>query len=87
MSIKVLRYITGDTQQSGFRLIGSSEEFPAESLPWLNHREPIQERARVETGAGFTPTGDGIRLLSHVWEYQTGRFGCPVVINTVAAIR
>ena len=33
MSIRALHYITGDTQQAGFRCIGGSDAFPADSLP------------------------------------------------------
>ena len=43
MSIRAQFYITGDTQQSGFRRIGSSESFPADHLPLLNNGEVIQE--------------------------------------------
>lgn len=85
MSIRALFYITGDTQQSGFRCIGGSEAFPADDLPWLNNGEPIQQRARVEPGSSHQGYG-GNRVLSHVWEYQTGRYGHPVMINTVVAI-
>ena len=84
MSIKALFYITGDTQQTGFRRIGSSESFPANSLPYLNNGDPIQERARVETNGASS--GAGVKTLSHVWEYQTGKYGYPVVINTMVAI-
>ena len=86
MSIQALHYITGDTPQSGFRRIGGSAGFPADSLPLLNNGEGIQERARVEAGGSRQRAGAGIQQLSHVWEYQTGRFGVPVVINTIAAI-
>ena len=85
MSIKALFYITGDTQQSGFRCIGGSEAFPADSLPLLNNGETIQERARVESGSSRQGSG-GVQQMSHVWEYQTGRYGVPVVINTMGAI-
>ena len=86
MSIRALYYITGDTQQSGFRRIGSSEAFPADTLPYLNNGESIQERARVESASGSTGSGGGVQLLSHVWEYQTGKYGYPVAINTMVAI-
>ena len=85
MSIRAQFYITGDTQQSGFRRIGSSESFPADHLPLLNNGEVIQEKARVEAGGGSQGAA-GIQVLSHVWEYQTGRFGVPVMINTMVAI-
>ena len=85
MSIRALHYITGDTQQSGFRRIGGSDGFPADRLPWLNNGEIIRERARVEARASRQAQG-GIQTLCHVWEYQTGDFGVPVVINTVNAI-
>ena len=85
MSIRALRYITGDTQQSGFRRIGGSESFPADHLPYLNNRETIQERARVESGNSRSGSGE-VQLLSHVWEYQTGKFGTPLAINTMVAI-
>ena len=85
MSIRALRYITGDTQQYGFRCIGSSDSFPADRLLYLNNGDVIQERARVESGSSRSGTG-GVQLLSHVWEYQTGKFGTPVVINTMVAI-
>ena len=86
MSIRALFYITGDTQQSGFRRIGGSEAFPADSLPYLNNKEPIQERARVEAAGGISRAGGALQVLSHVWEYQTGNYGVPVVINTMVAI-
>lgn len=86
MSIRALHYITGDTPQSGFRRIGGSDSFPADMLPLLNHGEGIQERARVEAGGNRQRMNSGVQQLSHVWEYQTGRFGVPVVINTIAAI-
>ena len=85
MSIRALRYITGDTQQSGFRCIGSSDSFPADDLPWLNNGSPISERARVEPRGNRSAGGD-IQTLAHVWEYQTGKFGTPVIINTYGAI-
>ena len=85
MSIRALYYITGDTQQSGFRRIGGSESFPADSLPYLNNGESIQERARVESSSSASG-GGGIQTLSHVWEYQTGKYGVPVAINTMVAI-
>ena len=85
MSIRALHYITGDTQKTGFRKIGGSDAFPADQLPYLNNREPLQERARVESTSS-RPGGGGLQVLSHVWEYQTGDFGCPVIINTMVAI-
>ena len=85
MSIKALHYITGDTQKTGFRKIGGSDAFPADQLPYLNNRETLQERARVESGSSRQGSG-GIQLLSHVWEYQTGSFGRPVIINTMVCI-
>lgn len=85
MSIRALHYITGDTQQAGFGWIGGSQAFPADQLLLLNNGEIIQERARVESRT-HQSSGRGIQTLSHVWEYQTGKFGTPVVINTVAAI-
>ena len=85
MSIRALHYITGDTQQAGFGWIGGSQAFPADQLPYLNHGDTIMERARVEA-RGVQGARRGIQILSHVWEYQTGRFGVPVVINSVAAI-
>ena len=84
-SIKASFYITGDTQQSGFRRIGGSDAFPADELPYLNNGEPIQERARVASNSSRNNSG-GIQWLSHVWAYQTGRFGVPVVINTMVAL-
>ena len=81
MSIRALHYITGDPQQAGFRCIGGSDAFPADALPWLNNNSSLQEQARV-TSRGRRQAGGGLQRLSHVWEYQTGRFGCPVVINT-----
>lgn len=86
MSIRALYYITGDTQQSGFRRIGSSAAFPADSLPYLNNGDPIQERARIESGSSVANSSGGIQTLSHVWEYQTGKYGCPVMINSILAI-
>ncbi len=85
MSIRALHYITGDTQQAGFGWIGGSQAFPADQLPYLNHGDTILERARVDA-RGSQGGRREIQILSHVWEYQTGRFGRPVVINTVAAI-
>ena len=85
MSIKALHYITGDTQKSGFRRIGGSPSFPADQLPYLNNGEPISERARVSS-SGFRQGGGGIQLLSRVWEYETGDYGCPVIIQTNVAI-
>ena len=85
MSIRALHYITGDTQQAGFGWIAGSQAFPADQLLLLNNGEIIQERARVESRT-HQSGGRGIQTLSHVWEYQTGKFGTPVVINTVAAI-
>ncbi len=83
MSIRALHYITGDTPQSGFRRIGASDAFPADQLPLLNHGEAIMERSRIESSAG---KGRENGIQSHIWEYQTGRYGAPVVINSVAAI-
>ena len=83
--MRTLHYITGDTQQSGFRRIGGSLAFPADQLPYLNNREPIPEQARVSSG-NYSQSGSGIRQLSHVWEYQTGDYGKPVLINSVVAI-
>ena len=86
MSIRALHYITGDTPQSGFRRIGRTEDFPADDLPWLNNGAVIQERARREVRNARQGMGTGFQMVSHVWEYQTGKFGCPVIINTVGAI-
>ena len=86
MSIRALHYITGDTQQSGFRCIGGSDSFPADHLPYLNNGMTIQERARVESGSSRSSSGI-VQMVSHVWEYQTGKFGTPVVINTKVAIQ
>lgn len=86
MSIRALHYITGDTPQSGFRKIGGSEDFPADDLPLLNNGAVIQERARREARNARQSTGSGFRQVSHVWEYQTGKYGCPVIINTVGVI-
>ena len=83
--MRTLHYITGDTQQTGFRRIGGSPAFPADQLPYLNNREPIPEQARVTSGS-HTQGGSGIRQLSHVWEYQTGDYGKPVMINSIVAI-
>ena len=83
--MRTLHYITGDTQQTGFRRIGGSSSFPADQLPYLNNREPIPEQARVTSGS-HTQGGSGIRQLSHVWEYQTGDYGKPVMINSIVAI-
>ena len=83
--MKALHYITGDTQQSGFRRIGGSVSFPADTLPYLNNREPISEQARVSSGSNRAG-GGGLQQLSHVWEYQTGDYGRPVLINTIVAI-
>ncbi len=85
MSITALHYITGDTQTAGFGWIAGSQAFPADQLLLLNNGEIIQERARVESRT-HQAGGRGIQTLSHVWEYQTGKFGTPVVINTIAAI-
>lgn len=85
MSIRALHYITGDTQKAGFRKIGGSDAFPADQLPYLNNRDTLQERARVESGSGRQGSG-GVQVLSHVWEYQTGDFGRPVIINTMVCI-
>lgn len=85
MSIRALHYITGDTPNSGFRRIGSSDAFPADQLLLLNNGETIQERSRIETSSS-RPSGGGIRQMSEVWEYQTGKFGTPVVIHSIAAI-
>ena len=86
MSIRALHYITGDTPQSGFRRIGGSEDFPADDLPLLNNGALIQERARREARNTRQSVGNGFRQVSHVWEYQTGKYGCPVIINTIGAI-
>ena len=86
MSIRALHYITGDTPQSGFRRIGRTEDFPADDLPWLNNGAVIQERARREVRNARQGMGAGFQMVSHVWEYQTGKYGCPVIINTVGAI-
>ena len=83
--MRTLHYITGDTQQTGFRRIGGSPSFPASSLPYLNNREAIPEQARVTSGS-YGQGGSGIRQLSHVWEYQTGDYGKPVIINSIVAI-
>ena len=83
--MRTLHYITGDTQQTGFRRIGGSPSFPADQLPYLNNREPILEQARVTSGS-YGQGGSGIRQLSHVWEYQTGDYGKPVMINSIVAI-
>ena len=85
MGIRALHYITGDTQKTGFRRIGGSGSFPADNLPYLNNRERLSERARV-ISSGNRPGGGGIQLLSRVWEYQTGDYGCPVIIQTMVAI-
>ncbi len=83
MSIRALHYITGDTPQSGFRRIGASDAFPADQLPLLNHGDGINERSRIETSSG---RGRENGVQNHIWEYQTGRYGTPVVINSIAAI-
>lgn len=83
--MRTLHYITGDTQQTGFRRIGGSPSFPADQLLWLNNGEPIPEQARVSSGS-YSQGGSGIRQLSHVWEYQTGAYGKPVLINSIVAI-
>ena len=86
MSIRAQFYITGDTQQSGFRRIGGTPSFPADALPLLNNGETIPEKARVVPFGTARQGIGGPQVLSHVWEYQTGRFGVPVVINTIVAI-
>lgn len=83
--MRTLHYITGDTQQTGFRRIGGSPSFPADQLLWLNNGEPIPEQSRVSSGS-YSQGGSGIRQLSHVWEYQTGKYGTPVLINSIVAI-
>ena len=60
--MKALHYITGDTQQSGFRRIGGSVSFPADTLPYLNNREPISEQARVSSGSNRAG-GGGLQQL------------------------
>jgi len=85
MSIRALHYITGDTQKAGFKRIGGSDSFPADRLPYLNNKEVLPEQARVIPSGG-RQSGNGIQLLSWVWEYQTGKYGCPVIIQTMAAI-
>lgn len=85
MSIRALHYITGDTQQSGFRRIGQSPDFPADDLPLLNNG-PMSENARVATGTGKRQNNAGVTQLCHVYEYQTGKYGIPVVINDIVAI-
>ena len=83
--MRALHYITGDTQQTGFRRIGGSPSFPADQLPYLNNGEPIPEQARIASG-NYSQGGKGIRQLSHVWEYQAGDYGKPVLINSIVAI-
>ena len=85
--MRVLKYITGDTPQAGFRRIGSSEGFPADSLPYLNNGDSLLERSRIQASYDALPKGEGIRVLSHVWEYQSGKYGTPVVIHSMAAIK
>ena len=46
--MRTLHYITGDTQQTGFRRIGGSPSFPADQLLWLNNGEPIPEQGSYE---------------------------------------
>lgn len=86
MSIRALHYITGDTPQGGFRRIGRTEDFPADDLPLLNNGAQIPDKARRTARNARQALGGGFQQICHVWEYQTGKFGCPVVINTVGAI-
>ncbi len=83
--MRALHYITGDTQQTGFRRIGGSPAFPADQLPYLNNGDQIPEQARIASG-NYSQGGSGIHQLSHVWEYQTGDYGKPVMINSIVAI-
>ncbi len=83
--MRALHYITGDTQQTGFRRIGGSPAFPADQLPYLNNGESIPEQARIASG-DYSQGSGGICQLSHVWEYQTGDYGKPVMINSIVAI-
>lgn len=86
MSIRVLHYITGDTQKLGFGKIGGSSSFPADQLPYLNNGEILSEKARVSSSGGSRLSSGGIQLQSRVWEYQTGSYGRPVIIQTMVAI-
>lgn len=82
---KAIRYIVGDTPFSGFRCLGSSGECDFPDLPLLNKGNHIMFSPRVISID--RPQTDGkIKQISHVWEYQTGRYGVPVMINTMGAI-
>ena len=67
MSIRAQFYITGDTQQSGFRRIGGTPSFPADALPLLNNGETIPEKARVVPFGTARQGSGGPQVLSHVW--------------------
>ncbi len=88
MIIRTFHYIAGNPPQTSFRQIGKSawRYFGAEDYPYLNKNNDILKRPRVLCPGGSRHYSGNIKLLCHVWEYQTGRYGCPVVINTLSAI-
>lgn len=84
MSVKVQRFIAGDTPIDGFRKIGSSPEFRDDSVRMLTNGAALEMKARIQSSSGRATTGE-VRVLSHVWEYQVGNFGMPVIANTTVA--
>lgn len=86
MSIRTLRYIGGDTLIGGFHRIGQSADFRMENALWLNHGKEIVDKARVTANNAFRSVTNSFVRLCHVWEYQTGAYGVPVVANTLVAI-
>ena len=86
MKISTLHYIGGDTQNGGFHKISMSPEFRSKDMLWVNNGKQIVDKARVEARNAQRNFAGGFSRLCHVWEYETGGYGIPVVVNTLVGI-
>lgn len=86
MKISTLHYIGGDTQNGGFHKISMSPEFRSRDMLWVNNGKQIVDKARVEARNAQRNLSGGFSRLCHVWEYETGAYGIPVVVNTLVGI-